>query len=370
AISSIVSGSASETTSTLSFSVTPSVASQFSGIVTETSLIISLTASEGSTLSLSNPDEPTSGVSLATTLAATAAPSQAPLPNNIPSRIYLPSGMPTSPGPSYTLITLLLDNALPWKLVATNDDSANQIFAWFPVIISTALGIDQTDVTTVALQVFKPTSYTGPQDVAELQTEYLAYIQSDLVDTLANQLLVKTSPFYQTPPPYNQLAAHVLSTFPVASGDDGSGGSGSDSGSGSGNGLSSASSSNKTRENAIIGVISSLGAITVIVLAFLAVRAYKQRRALAHRRLSDPPQGEFVGSRPENQDFDRDTLGHQRRRSFYYAEDSLRGYEDSHIGAGIADTHDQRTEQSMRERRPVNAAMISTPVLRDNTMNW
>jgi hypothetical protein len=219
----------------------------------------------------------------------------------------------------------------------------------------------------VALQVYKPSTYSGPQDVAKLQTEYLAYIPSDQVDVLANQLLVKTSPFYHTPSPYNQLAAHILSTFPVAAGGSDAGSNGS-SGGASGNDTSSSSSSNKTRENAIIGVISSLGAITLIVLAFLAVRAVKQRRALAHRRLSDPPldADRYVGARPENQDFDRDTLGGQRRRSFYYAEDSLRGYEDSNVGAGMSEDYDQR----MRERRPVNAAMISTPVLRDNTMNW
>lgn len=205
-----------------------------------------------------------------------------------------------------------------------------------------------------------------------LQTEYLAYISSSMVDTLANQLLVKTSPFYQIAPPYNQLSAHVLSTFPVAGASDNSGSSsGTD---GSNNSASSGSSSNKTRENAIIGVISSLGAITLLVLAFLAIRAFKQRRALAHRRLSDPPQdpNAFVGARPDNQEFDRDTLGDQRRRSFYYAEDSLRVHEGStDVGAAAAANFDQRTtDLGMRERRPVNAAMISTPVLRDNTMNW
>lgn len=226
-------------------------------------------------------------------------------------------------------------------------------------------------VITYALQAFKPQDYHGPDDVALLATEYLAWIQSELVDTLANQILVKSSPFYTAlGSPFSDLAAHVVPSFPIVSSPDGStpgdqsGGSGA-----SGNDSASASSSSKTREDAIIGVISSLGAITLIVLAFLVVRAVKQRRALAHRRLSDPPAdpNPFVGARPEDQDFDRDTLGGQRRRSFYYAEDSLRGFEQSHIGS---DAYDQRMDAGMRERRPVNANMISTPVLRDNTMNW
>lgn len=101
------------------------------------------------------------------------------------------------------------------------------------------------------------------------------------------------------------------------------------------------------------------------MLAFLVVRALKQRRDLAHRRLSDAPQGGdmYVGARPENQDFDRDSVGGQRRRSFYYAEDSLR--DGIPVGAG-----ENVSEAGMRERRPVNANMIGTPVLRDNTMNW
>lgn len=51
--------------------------------------------------------------------------------------------MPADPGSGFTLITLLLDNAIPWNLVAQNDDSANQLFAWFPLIIANALGIDR-----------------------------------------------------------------------------------------------------------------------------------------------------------------------------------------------------------------------------------
>lgn len=237
----------------------------------------------------------------------------------------------------------------------------------------------ESQVKTYALQVFKPTSYTGPADIDKLQTEYQAYIPSDQVDTLANQLLVKTSQFYSPPSPYNQLAAHVLSTFPVTGGGSGSSDSSSNGSGASNNDTSSASGSNKTRQNAIIGVISSLGAITLIVLAFLAVRAFKQRRALAHRRLSDPPNARdpnddgFVGARPENQEFDRDTLGGQRRRSFYYAEDSLRVFEPAGHGAAnvsAAPGGQEGYDQGMRERRPVNGAMISTPVLRDNTMNW
>jgi hypothetical protein len=175
-------------------------------------------------------------------------------------------------------------------------------------------------------------------------------------------LTVKSSAFYTAlGSPYDQLAAHVVPTYSVVAVDPDEGNSPAPSNDGATGGSQGASSSSsKTREDAIIGVVSSLGAITLIVLAFLAVRAVKQRRALAHHRLSDQQAvNDFVGARPENQDFDRDSVGGARRRSFYYAEDSLRGYE-----AAVA------SENMMRERRPVNAQMIGAPVLRDNTMNW
>lgn len=220
---------------------------------------------------------------------------------------------------------------------------------------------------TFALEVYEPSTYTSTEDADLLETMYVAYVPTEDVDTLAQQLLASNSPFYTSlGSPYSTLATHVVPSFPVnavdASGGSSSGSSGSTGSSGSASDTAATSSSSKTREDAIIGVVSSLGAITLIVLAFLIVRAVKQRRALAHHRLSDQQlDNDYVGARPENQDFDRDSVGGQRRRSFYYAEDSLRVSEPAGPSDGM-----------MRERRPqnVNPQMIGAPVLRDNTMNW
>ena len=64
-------------------------------------------------------------------------------------------------------------------------------------------------------------------DASLLQTQYEAWIPSDMVDTLAQQLKVANSPFYtDLPSPYSDLAAHVVPSFPVlstdSSGSDGS----------------------------------------------------------------------------------------------------------------------------------------------------
>ena len=215
---------------------------------------------------------------------------------------------------------------------------------------------------TYELRVNVPDDYTSVSDMNLLQTMYLAYIPSDDVEPLAQQLKVASSQFYTAlPTPYSELSAHVVSSFPVTSVPDTSSSSSGSSGS---SGSSSGSSSSKTREDAIIGVVSSLGAITLLILAFLVARAVKQRRALAHRRLSDPREAEFVGAPPADHEFDRDSVGGQRRRSFYYAADSLRSMGEHSPSAD--DPFNPQAGAGMRERRPV----IGTPILRDNTMNW
>jgi hypothetical protein len=223
-------------------------------------------------------------------------------------------------------------------------------------------------VNTFALQVHVPASYQGPQDTPLLGTVFLGYIPADQVDTLAAMIKAKNSAFYTgTSGVPEQLAARVDSGFAINSitdpnvpNKDGAGGS-------------SAKSSNQARirQDAIIGVVSALGSITIVILAFLVYRSYSRRKELAHRRLSDPPvehDGALVGHRPSGQDFDQDSVGGQRRRSFYYAEDSLRGFRAQEEEPA---TFDHRTSPtSMRERRPVVPAAISAPILRDNTMNW
>ena len=139
---------------------------------------------------------------------------------------------------------------------------------------------------------------------------------------------------------------------------DGSGTGGSTNG--------STGSSSKTRQDAIIGVVSALGALAVLILGFLIHRSWKRRQEFAHRRLSDPDRV-AVGARPEGQEFDRDSLGGQRRRSFYYAEDSLTGAQ-----GGGDDRYDYHAspDNGMRERRPIVPGTISSPYLQQSSMNW
>jgi hypothetical protein len=173
----------------------------------------------------------------------------------------------------------------------------------------------------------------------------------------------KQSPFYTAGEGIpQQLAAHVdpsyaITTDPITDPPPGTSGESTS---------ANSSGGNSARLDAIIGVCSALGGIALCILVWMVVRNIKRNRLMAHRRLSDPP----VGATPApGQDFDRDSVGGQRRRSFYYAEDSLRGFGEP----PMEETYHHQSEYpaGMRERRPpIEPGAISAPILRDNTLNW
>ncbi|KAI0051066.1 hypothetical protein FA95DRAFT_1570146 [Auriscalpium vulgare] len=361
---------------TSSFTLAPQ--SQLS-YVTETTLLFT-SVPTSSAASQSDPDAP------ATTLSLSAIPSsasQAPLPSDLASRIYPPGDTP-SPGSDYTLISVLFDSDLSWEFVANNVESQGQLFLWFPAVVQAALGIPADQTLTFALQVYVPSSYQGPDDVAQLLTTFLMWIPKPQVSTLANMIKVQSSPFYTTlGPPYSVLAQHVDAAFSITSVQDPN----SDPGSGNNASGSSAStggsSSNNKRTDTIIGVVSALGGLTLIILGILIFRSIKHRRELAHRRLSDP-----VAAYPDRsgRDFDQDSVGGQRRRSFYFAEDSLRGGGPAPAAAAAAavagpssaaygnepvvEYSYRNSPDQMRERRPVVPGAISAPILQQSSLNW
>jgi hypothetical protein len=325
-------------------------------------------------VSLTNPDQALSAAS-----PVSAVPtSMVSLPSGIPARIYPPDRLdPNTDLTGYTFIGILFDLELNWPFVVASPVSSTQIFAYIPIIIATALGIQGdsffsfilivlllfiniifsigTQILTWALQVYIPTSYQTPADAAQLGTMWLGYVPSSLVITLSQEILAKQSKFYigGFDTVAQDLASHVDAGFSIISVSDPNSSSAKGTSSGDGG---------KSRQDAIIGVVSSLGAIAFLFLVFLAYRVMKHRRELAHRRLSDPPDIGSVGVRPEGQEFDQDSVGGARRRSFYYAEDSLRGFQDS----------EQVTGPSMMTQRRtiVPGTPISAPVLRESSLNW
>ncbi|KZP26286.1 hypothetical protein FIBSPDRAFT_887374 [Athelia psychrophila] len=342
-----------------------SINSQYTWL-TQSSLIVGSVPTTTASATLTNPDQASTTFTVASA-SGTATPTAPALPSGMPARIYPGSQIASNTDlTAYTPIAILFDLDLSWQFETSSSDAPNQMFAYMPAVIAGALGIDQSQVMTYYLQVFQPVSYQNASDVAQLATEYVAYIPSDTVQALASQIKVKTSLFYTGAGGIGAaLAGHVDSSFAINSvtPDAGSGNSG---GSGS-SGSAPESKASKTRQDAIIGVVSALGAIAMAILALLLFRGWKRRQEVAHHRLADP---NAIGARPSGREFDQDSVGGQRRRSFYYAEDSLSGGQ-----AQASDDHyDYRaspnTNENVRERRPVLAAQISTPYLQQSSMNW
>ncbi|EKM75539.1 hypothetical protein AGABI1DRAFT_132204 [Agaricus bisporus var. burnettii JB137-S8] len=350
------------TTVTTTTSTTLSVASDLSFVLEESTLAFASLPTTTPSVTFTDPDQATPAAPQpVTTLVAP------PLPSGIPGWIYPRQRLNSSNSDleGFTLISILFNKELNWMFEIQDPISASQIFVYMPMLISTALRIPSDQVKTFALRVYIPDTYHSPNDAAQLGTLYLGYIPSDLIDPLSAQIKVKSSAFYTQGPDDNSraLAQRVVPSYSLLSvspnDDPGSGGPSDDSGNNNGS-----SDSGKTREEAIIGVVSALGSIALLVLGFLVYRSYKRRQQLAHRRLSDPP-GENLGVRPQGREFDQDSVGGARRRSFYYAEDSLRGYESQ-----PAPNDQLMAESSMSQRRNVVPGSISAPVLRGSTMNW
>jgi hypothetical protein len=121
------------------------------------------------------------------------------------------------------------------------------------------------------------------------------------------------------------------------------------------------------RRDAIIAVCTIVGGIALLVLAWWGYKTYKRCQDGSHRRLADPlglDRGygdNVVRERPPSVGPDG-----IRRNSFYFAEDSLRGYRDQ-----VRDMEEEaQFSASTGGRRPVQGVAISTPILRDNTLNW
>ncbi|KAI6030815.1 hypothetical protein F5J12DRAFT_803148 [Pisolithus orientalis] len=316
-----------------------------------TSLLLD-TPTHTSTLQLTNPDQAATTLTIASA-APTSSPSTPPLPSGLPSVILPQPQLNLSLVPTdYTLINVLFNQSLNWEWVATNADSPGQIFEYFPEVIATALGIGGRHLALVEILVLTPVIASQVMNYDLIVYEPSTYT-SDKVDTLSSLIANQKSVFYtgQSGGIPTTLAACVdpsLALDAIA-------------GPTPGGSSSSSSGGSDVRKDAIIGVVSSLGTIAFMIVGYVAYRSYKRRQEAGHRPLT-----EVVGVRPEGQEFDRDSVGGPRRRSFYYAEDSLRGYQGVHPED---ETYDHRASV-MRDRRPIIPAAISTPILRESTMNW
>lgn len=109
--------------------------------LTQPSLVFAATPTTSP--SMTNPDQASTTFSI-DLASQSASPVSAPLPAGLPARIYPGVQLdPNSDLSGYTYISILFNQELNWQFEATNPDSSNQIFAYFPSTISNALGIDR-----------------------------------------------------------------------------------------------------------------------------------------------------------------------------------------------------------------------------------
>lgn len=216
------------------------------------------------------------------------------------------------------------------------------------------------------MQAFTPATYTG--DASQIRTLFLAYIPTADVDVLAAQLRVKQSALYtnQTATIPAQLAALLDPTLPITAVGTGSSGtttpnSGNGGSSGSSESNSNANAESHSRRDAIIGVCTAFAVILLAVAGWYAVRNAKRKREASHQPLS--PEYERTGM---NSPSDR---MEERPRSFFFAEDSLRGYGATAGAHSVTEEYNYRRAPSHR-RVPVQASAISAPVLRESSLNW
>ncbi|KZS93656.1 hypothetical protein SISNIDRAFT_410778, partial [Sistotremastrum niveocremeum HHB9708] len=269
----------------------------------------------------------------------------------------------------------LFTSTLDWGFVATNQQTIGQIFAYMPQVLQNALGLTADQVKTYALEVYIPANYNG--DPSTLLTMFYCYIPTDSVDQLSLELKARNSEFYSASGGIaSQLAANVNGNFPVASSSSGSsnGGNSNNTPSLSDSSVGTLAAGTK-RRNAIIGVCSAIGGIALLVLGWWIYRNMKIRRESAHRRLSGAQSDMVPASGYGAAEFgvrEMSVGADGRRNSFYFAEDSLRGFQDPNRELREEEQmgYNHRLSPQMQQRRPVLPQHISAPILRDNTLNW
>jgi len=222
--------------------------------------------------------------------------------NSVQYQANYNTGAPDDPVKDYTLVSILLSlQRLPWMFVTNSSDTIGQILANFPVIISTALEIDQSKVKTLGLEVYKPDPWDGTRST--LGTQWLGYVPQDQFATLQTYIATTSSPIYNQTDVAGQLAAQIDSTYPIGSVSNLKANANN-------NGTASAKSSSRKRD-IIIGVCVGIGGLLWIILVlWIYKRVKRANERTVNKRLSEH-MSMFSGRTGENPN----PFGDDRRHS-------------------------------------------------------
>lgn len=231
--------------------------------------------------------------------------------------------------------------------------------SYFVIASTNRVSVIASDVLTYALQVQIPQGWTG--DIDHLGTMFLAYIPQDQVDTLASMMRATNSAFYTQTGIPGQLASLVVPSFSLMSVSPGGASTAT-----SGATTSASGGSNNSRTDAIIGVCAAIGGIAALVAIWWLVRYVQRKQEANHRRmsnLSDPNISNGVYG----------TQHDDRRTSFFYAEDELRGGYTEPAGTTTVTQLPHPMEGSVMQQRlrpDLQHTPISAPVLQQSSLNW
>ncbi|KAJ9113182.1 hypothetical protein QFC22_006021 [Naganishia vaughanmartiniae] len=278
-------------------SPTASSSSEEPYIPSQTYLIYATPTSTPSSWTADQASWATESVSV-TTSSAVIMPSTATIPSNVPT-IIVPYNSPaatagtekskTSSDASNasSLISILLNaNNYPWDFVVSNSDATSQLFINFPLMIANALGIDESNVTTYALQAYSPAAVQG--ESTSVLTRWIGYIPTAKVTDLSSYIKTPSSPLYRQAGIAGQLAAQIDSSYPLT-------GSSTSASTSSDPESSESESKSKNHRDIIIGVCVGVGGALWVALVFWIYRRVKRNHdANVHKRLSE--HGSFVGN--------------------------------------------------------------------------
>ena len=297
-------------------------------------------------------------------MASSASPTatsdfgQTGLPSNIPLVLYPPTG-PVNRPENTELIQIGFLYPLNYPFVWQHEESQRQIFKYLPIGISFGLEIDVNNVTMQTLRAWDTT-----QDLHYITTLALAWIPSQLVDSLGLILHTQAEKFYHNPDPaVRTLLSMINPALPIRADNSTDGGSGtvgaSPTGSGSANGqgtiANGINNSSPVKASSVgIGVGVVCGAAAYGAAMFFVARRYKKRRQ-SHMRSPS------MYSSPVMSHNGADPAAAAALMSGGMGERSMSPYYDNDRGP---------SRGSGRSGSSAGRQQISAPVMAENSLGW
>lgn len=223
----------------------------------------------------------------ATTNTDLPAPTQSEtLPDGMPNSIDASNDVVEQPEGT-TLIRIVFDRRLHYEFVAENFTASQQIFMYFPMVISHGEHIKEDEVKMMRLSPIETKQRKG-----WITTAAFAYVPERIIDSLKMDIHLTNSELYNPPHPIaSGIAAAIdpsYGIFPgsdleVSSGESDDGPGGAPFGGGDDSGEEQTASQKGTTAGIAVGAVGA--AVAYGAAMFLVARRYKRKKQ-SHRRSS------------------------------------------------------------------------------------